>query len=134
MVSSPIQQLDFVLGIVVKNNKGYATLFQIYEESEKIPNINVNILIDKLMKDGYLEKPWGDSNPQINTTYQVTLEGLIFYEKGGYQQEDKIIKTRLRKDSVYIYSVAIGTAFAGLYGLFEIAKWVMHHLKWHLPF
>ena len=130
---SPIQQLDSVLDVIINKHKGSAKLLEISTfMKKKIAHTSVDILIDKLIKDGYVERPYGSGNPLNDTIHRATLEGLIFHQNGGYVNENKIAKIRSRKDEVYTYSVAIGTALAGLYGLFEIAKWIFHHFNWYL--
>jgi len=132
---SPIERLDFMLDIVIKKHKGVAKLLQISTDAKKkMHYADIDTLIKKLMDDGYLEKPWGNSNPLNDTHYKATLDGEIFYLKGGYANKFKEEKAKVRKDEMYTYSVAIGTAFAGLYGFFEMAQWLMHHFNKHLPF
>ena len=127
---SPLQKLDRVIGILANSGGNQKSKAQIiFEANDEITYVDIEMLFNKLIKDGYAEKPYGDSNPLNQTIYVLTFEGLIFYQKGGYKKEEKIIKLRLLKDEVYTYSVAIGTGLAGLYALFEMLKWVYHHFQ-----
>lgn len=131
---SPIQKLDLILEILNHNN-GVTSLLEISNGvKNEIPHEEIDILLLKLSKDDYIEKPYGDGNPIVKTYYRLTLDGQIFYQNGGYKQEKKIAKIRLLKDEVYTYSVAVGTLLAGLYALFEILKWFANHFHLHLPF
>jgi hypothetical protein len=60
--------------------------------------------------------------------YKLTFGGEVFLQKGGYDQELKDNKIKRNRDIVYTLSVAIGTALAGLYGLFEILKLLLSHI------
>ena len=48
----------------------------------------------------------------------------MFIQKGGYRQEMKNNVLQRTKDTAYTLSVALGTAFAGIYGIFQMAIWV----------
>jgi|SRR5471030_1337930 len=132
---SPLQKLDKILGILIISKEKRASMVQILlDANDEITYNDFDIVTTKLIKDGYIERPYGFSNPESHTIYSLTFEGLIFYQKGGYIYYSKNEKRKNIKDTIYIWAVAIGTSLAGIYGLFEILKWVAHHFHLHLPF
>jgi hypothetical protein len=96
------------------------------------------MILDKLIKDGYVsfEKFNGFAGTSIadSNEYLITFEGAVFYESAGYTgklKNERAITRKLRIESMLL---TYGTLGAGLYGVFEIAKWALHHFHRHLPF
>jgi hypothetical protein len=79
----------------------------------------IDSILIKLMEDKYIFR--------FDGNYALTVAGRMFIEQGGYKQQLENEKRKAIKEVVYIYAVGIGTALAGLYGLFEMSRWVYHH-------
>ena len=90
-------------------------------------------IVSKLEIDSYLKSKDGLEETfkgyfTLTSIYMLTVEGELFIQNGGYVQKTKKIKKEILRQSVTTWMMAIGTAFAGLYGLEELVKWAYHHL------
>ena len=135
----PIEQLDAVLKTLAdsKNNRLGITLGSIaYEanviERGKIVGLpDINLVLDKLIKDKYVEVNVY-SNPKPENRYSITFEGYFFIkEEGGYSGRynlqsseknrlDNIEKDQIKRDeSIKKLTawVAIGTVAAAIIAL-----------------
>ena len=138
MKVSPIQKLDHVLGILAEGTSNTSVAKIVLKSKEKISGTDTLFVLDKLVKDGYVNHLGGNlpANVTINTalSYSITFEGLVFHQQGGYTAENQNNKRKAKREKVYIIAVGVGTALAGVYGFFEIARWIFHHFHWQLPF
>ncbi len=82
-----------------------------------------NAFADKLVDDGYLvdtKEGVGD-----NKNYLVKLNGIIFSESGGYEQQYKDAKARRYQTNLSNAVIALGTGLAGLYALVQFGEWIL---------
>jgi hypothetical protein len=135
----PFEQLDEILRYIkkLKQQNDVCTDAKLLE----IPIINeiksdLGPLLKKLEKDGdgYIYKYSIDIKSdkdklyEANTIYSLTVEGDCFIQSGGYTQQQKDIKLKRFKDSVYINVVLIGSILAGFYALLQIIRF-LYNLK-----
>jgi len=90
-------------------------------------DFEVETIIAKLIEEKYVMR--FDSGQ-----YTLTVTGRMFFEKGGFRQQLIDEKRKARVEVVYIWAVGVGTVLAGIYGLFEMLKWLFHHEAWKLFF
>lgn len=135
-----IDKLDFVLNSMSKYFDGhYLTLTEITKFSEILDKININELpsiIGKLYKDGYVDFEIADKKDPIfesNKNYMITFEGKLLNEFGGYRYKKKrdAISTNLQLSQTW--AIAVGTALAGLYALYQIITSLLPSCRRH-PF
>ena len=86
-------------------------------------------VIAKLIKDEFVREDKQAFNnrdllPEQTKYYMITIEGLIFKDHGGYRYKIKRQNTSTNLQSVQTWSIAIGTALAGIYSLYELWKHV----------
>jgi hypothetical protein len=123
---SSIGKLDFVLRSMQYYDGQYLNLTEITKQSEILGKININELpsiVNKLVKDGYLDFETKLSNDTIfesDKKYMITFEGKLLIETGGYGDKAKreAISTNLKL--VQTWAIAVGTALAGLYALYQL--------------
>jgi hypothetical protein len=84
----------------------------------------------QLEKDNYVYE-LNNIGDKTDTIYLISIQGAIFH---GYKKAKCQARWNRLKEKCRTLSLVIGTALAGLYGLFEILKWVFHHFCWKLPF
>ena len=130
-----IEKLDRILFLFPLDEN--ESLFKVLKNIQtKYPTIDIRLLVEifqKLEDDKYIRKDYSKFKKgrfgrwQEQEHYSLTFEGELFKNSGGYCQQFKNEKRKAAKDKAYITAVGIGTALAGLYGFFEIAKWVYHH-------
>jgi hypothetical protein len=84
----------------------------------ELPGNEIENALLKLVKDGFAEIDDDDN-------FRITFEGILFE---GY--EDKLKKEHIsnRNKSVQTILLIGGTLAAGLYGIFEVLKWLFHHM------
>ena len=85
-------------------------------QSWKMNDKEHNACIAKLKKDGF-----------VSAEDKITFEGILFYNNGGYAQQEKAKIWATNKDTAYTLAVGIGTALAGLYAFAQIIKWLIEH-------
>jgi hypothetical protein len=136
----PTQELDKVLNFIISDDLAALTADTIQEKAN-IDNIKTLLeILGKLEKDGHIEKN-NAINKSISDTfgtylfyYSSTFNGRLFSESGGYAMQNKKQKTLSRNEYIRTLLLTYGTALAGLYGVFEVLKWLFHHEGWHLFF
>jgi hypothetical protein len=138
MALTPNEQLDLVLKYLVKasdyldeqavfnqcneyQDKNY--LQQTSDTDRTIQRDLVYEILEKLVADSYIEKRNGST-----ASYRISFNGRVFISNGGYVQQSKDVKHERFRQTLATWMTAIGTAFAGLYGLKEVAVWLYHHL------
>lgn len=67
-------------------------------------------------------------------SYVLSVKGHIFWEEGGYRQKEKSIRVTQRYQRIQTLILIGGTGAAGVYGIFEILKWLFHHEHWRILF
>lgn len=126
-----LKELDTVLKIL-SNIPDYSVLNEyIKTEAVKIDKSlvysNVQLVLDKLVRDEYVElnEPVGpyDGNNKSKRRYQITFEGLVFIEQGGYNKQLEITNKDLTRSKYFNWAIAIGGGTATVYYGLEI----LHH-------
>ncbi len=122
-----LEKLDFVLNAMDKVFwEEYRTLTEITKDSKILGKININELpaiINKLNKDAYIDFELNDSKDIIfdsEKKYRITFEGKLLNESGGYRWKIKRESTLTNLQSLQTWVIAIGTALAGLYGIYQL--------------
>jgi len=139
----PSHRLDYIL-FYLNHDERPDTILEIeqnlkWAEYDIMVDKEINIILDKLVKDGYVlqqqrkameEHKWVEKG----TEYYISFEGRYFVEKGGYRQQDldkeqerKIKNQRLRRADLKDLILTVGAILAGLYALYTLLK-VLHHL------
>jgi len=121
-----IDKLDFILKAMEPYDGHYMNLTEITKQSEIIGTININELpgiVNKLYKDGYLDLETIQTKDVIfesDKKYMITFEGKLLNESRGYKykEKQKVIATNLQL--IQTWAIAVGTALAGLYALYQI--------------
>ncbi len=89
---------------------------------------DIHEIIYKLEKDGYL------TNIEFykgGVGGNITFEGGLFYESGGYAQQLKDVKSKRFRQSLSNIIVAFGAGLAGLYALWQIYIGILNHFCCH---
>lgn len=86
-----LQDLDNVLSFIAnsafsQNHNPVRNLYEMCIQRHKMKYSYFRKVVEKLAKDGYLEK---GKDPDGQTTYLLTFEGLAFSNKGGYKKQHK---------------------------------------------
>jgi hypothetical protein len=138
MALTPNEQLDQVLKCLAQASdyleeqtifilcNGYEASNYLQQTSDAERNVDRNSvyeILGKLVAESYAEKRNGPS-----ALYRISFNGRVFISNGGYAQQGKDIKAERFRQTLATWMTAIGTAFAGLYGLKEVAVWLYHHL------
>jgi hypothetical protein len=136
----PTQELDIVLNFIVSDELA-AFIADTIMEKTKIDNIKTMLeILGKLEEDRYIKKEnlvdkmVADTFGTTVWYYSSTFNGRLFSENGGYIAQNKKQKILARNEYIRTLLLTYGTALAGLYGVFEILKWLLHHEGWHLFF
>ena len=133
----PIKELDFVFFFFKENDQEYE-VHVLLEELKKV-ELEIDILkleriINKLHKDEMIdcrkEDYFNDPN-NVGYFYKISYNGYIF--KGYVTDACNSFWKNLRGRCQTLILV-VGTGLAGLYGLFEMLKWLFHHEHWTLIF
>ena len=95
---NPLKILDDFLEVFMKHSEnGYKasiTSFKDLTNWDKFPDHEVNMVLEKLIKDGYV-RPVDHKSPEtvvesyIVKKYQLTFEGRFFILNGGYEEASK---------------------------------------------
>ena len=71
----------------------------------------------KLVKDGYILDNVKVTNHNVKV--EITFEGRLFYESGGYTEQLRQSKSKTNRQNLLNIIVALGTGFAGVYALWQ---------------
>lgn len=126
-------KLDYVLNYIKELKHEQTTDITILSytiNNEYISTEEVFDIVNKLIKNGYVDEI--NKNNIINI--QINLEGRIFISTGGYNNQHKIDKYLKTLEKTKTILLVGGTASAGIYGIFEVLKWLFHHEGWRLLF
>ena len=132
---SPIEKLDYVLN-VLKDQTVFLTRNQILnvlrQSGFTIAHHDLVRIMDRLINDGYvIEMKTDESGQQVMSSCQISYYGYLFK---GYKAKERTARWHKLALDIRVWSLAVGTAMAGIYGLFEIVKWFFHHEGWHVYF
>ena len=91
-----IEKLDFILHYLYKN-KVHINSISLFEElTPKIDNTEVTLIINSLKENGYLEKIISTvenaSKIQPPYTVRITYQGMLFFDLGGFKNENKTLR------------------------------------------
>lgn len=104
---SQIQKLNYALDLFVKREHVDIKQFEvIIRECSLYQGLDKDILINKLLKDGFI----GNQSVLNRDSYIITFEGNLFYENGGYAAYYN--SKRINKKNKIIFSAIL--SFAGL--------------------
>ena len=128
-VLTPIEELDRVLSSIKnkKNANSYAIHQRVIieqgvtEEKISITADKTEKILSKLVKDGFISEiyvPETGSWP----TYDITFEGSVFLEQGGYKQQKRKTDAEIARTKIINITIAVTGGIAALYYLFEIAR------------
>lgn len=127
--SSPLEKLDYLLELLKRYSSSHSYNDIWIKSKGKISDVELPYMLAKIIKDGYvIETKNSDGN---NYSYSISFEGVIFQ---GYVSLNKLHRRAAFRNRVETLILTYGTFLAGLYGLFEISKWLFHHEGWHLLF
>lgn len=82
---------------IIRKNKFMPTLKEIIDECEKVRTYKINVIIEKMKKDGYFKDP-----REIDKTYKFMEEGIIpdwlieDMKKYGYEEEKSLEYNNLK--------------------------------------
>lgn len=121
---SQLHKIDTLIELFKKDTAG----IPIHEAETMLNGKNVEVsesevkrFIEQLSHDGYIFKG--------ETFYIITVKGILF---NGYKREFKSNRLARRAMRWYSWILAVGTALAGLYGLYELLKWIDQKFYcWH---
>lgn len=106
-------------------------LFELTEMGfNDIDSSELAMILEHLIDESYIksiertEQDTMNLPPQTTKFYKIIFKGKVFIENGGYTQKEKIVKREIFRQTLAIWITAIGTGLAGIYGLFEILKWL----------
>ena len=130
-----IEKLDALLTYFVSEKSTKVSFSDLTSRFNATPG-QIREILDRLLSDGYVREfththPMGTSEWE---TYSSTFDGRLFYDNGGYKHEAKVTASLNQNEYIRTLILTYGTALAGLYGLFEILKWLFHHEGWHIFF
>ena len=114
--------LDLVLNLLSETKDDPETAFGVAMNDElgaELSGADWFRIGSMLEKDGFIEDPVFGSDYFYG---RVTINGLIFIEKGGYVQQLRDIKAKNRRRRVLNTLVGGGAGLAGLYALWQMSK------------
>ena len=85
---------------------------------DKLSNRDIRLVFDKLKDDGFINVI--DSNGL--DSYFITFDGLLFLQKGGYQEKQSIINTNLRFKKILNAFLLIATVLGSIYTVIQIRE------------
>lgn len=129
----PVEKLDTILKIFLKEGatpkQSIASAKLLIYGFTQTPLSQIESVVDKLVKDGYIKEIKYNGSP---SDYTITFEGEALIELGGYTslsgeaqkvKELQRISGEREKTIVFLTKVlAFGTTIAAVYYLIEIAK------------
>jgi|GEM_PF-5804757 hypothetical protein len=132
-----IQKLGALLEYFIKEKSTKVSFSDMTTRFNATPG-QIREILDRLLSDGYVRE-FTHTQPTARgpnewETYSSTFDGRLFYDNGGYKQESKVTASSNQNEYIRTLILTYGTALAGLYGLFEILKWLFHHEGWHIFF
>jgi hypothetical protein len=122
------EKLDFILHYLY-NNKAYISSISLFEKlTPKIDNTEVTLIINSLTENGYLEKIISTNKNacKIQPTYtvRITYQGMLFFDLGGFKNENETLKLNKR------WKVAkISAAVANAAIIIFISIWAIRESK-----
>ena len=91
------------------------------EFSDKLEAKDIHEIIYKLEKDGFLTHlDWYTGGVGGN----ITFEGGLFYDNGGYIENERRIKAETNRQVMINIIVALGTGLAGIYALVQLVMYI----------
>jgi hypothetical protein len=125
---TPNQKLDTVLNYIKNHDVVYKDELIKRMDDLSITRVELGRIIYRLIDDKNItENP--SLRPDKIPFYVATFDGFLFE---SYVQHAKQATTSNRNEYIRTLLLTYGTALAGVYGLFEILKWVFHHFHWAL--
>jgi hypothetical protein len=115
--SDNLQVIDFALNKVY-NGSRITKQDLLSSIQSKFPNFNkfhLDAIVNKLDADKLIRFVNGD-------TFIISFDGMIYHEQGGYTEDNRRKTKAATLQTLAIWVTAVGTALAGLYGLYELAK------------
>jgi len=100
-----LKQLDEVLEFLNHKDRSTTLLIMIKPHFKDISEIHLQLILNKLFKDGNI----GKSN-DLFPYYWITYDGIMFLSYGGYRGEDKARRKAIRRTDIVDY----GIIFAGV--------------------
>lgn len=115
-----LKQLDDILKFIKDGDILLVSGLDINAEFKDVLEVYRGLILDKLQKDGYIEKTEG-----AFPNYWITYNGLIFLSYKGYTGQNKRTRRKYRRQ--FIVDIALifggtGAFIAGIYTLWEIYK------------
>jgi hypothetical protein len=144
---SPLQQLDGVLsGLADTDPHFYKTFGVLSKYVEGSSLVDVRLILNQLIKDGYVEKVQERKAVPVqfyDEEYCITFGGKLHYDSGGYYQRslnDASENVRLKNLEIarqtqgkalnwLTFWIALGTLIAAIYYLTEL-YWKYHWFSW----
>lgn len=83
---------------------------------DKLSNRDIRLVFDKLKDDGFI----GVMDSKGLDSYFITFNGLLFLQKGGYQEKQSIINTHLRFKKILNVFLLIATVLGSIYTVIQI--------------
>lgn len=132
-----IDELDFILHFLAtkQDGKEFQSIGQIMEllksTDKNFSKERLIKIMNKLSNDEYVEEKQMDSSLgsivlNIGSTYNITFDGLVLDELGGYHsiylENNKLKNIQKWQFRLTLY-IAIGTIIAGIYYFLEIWKY-----------
>jgi len=132
---TPIEKLDNMLMYFVNMDMPpFKTDAEIMKELNITRSKEMFEIFHKLEKDGFIKSEVLPVHGRNTTVYSSTFDGRLFNLNGGYAQQDADNSIANRNERIQTLLLTYGTAAAGIYGFFEIAKWFFHHEHWKIFF
>ncbi len=120
-----LKQLDDVLEFLNKETPTFIIKSRIQREFKgKINDDHLDLVIDKLCRDGY-------ANKGRNSEWAITYDGVIFLSYGGYKNKFKGDQISTALDTFQFWVLVLAAIFASLYYGNELLK---GFLNWIYPY
>ncbi len=124
---SQLNKIDVLLKLFEKEQVGIregSVIGMMKGKNIEVSESEMRRFINQLDEDGYIFLK--------DDLYIITIKGMIYR---GYTKDFKASRVSRRVSRFHNWTLAIGTALAGLYGLYEIMKWLDHRFFcWHFFF
>ena len=129
----PLKQLDSILLYFIEINLFYLSDTEIQKHCS-LNNLDIFPLLDRLIEDGYVKQVPRTQTPPFVNQFWLTVNGKIFIQNTGYVKQQRQYVISNRNEYIQTLILTYGTGAAGVYGFFEIMKWIFHHEAWKIPF
>ena len=136
---SPIQKLDKVLSYLNSQSEQWHNVPDVMQNISFITTISeMFFILIKLEKDGYaiseerteiIDRAGNIGKTYTEKFYIINFEGKYLNKTGGYKYKIKRQTTSTNLQSIQTWSIAVGTALAGIYSLYELWKHVFSIYK-----